>query len=97
MSEEDTESERKETVWQCEGCLKTFHSARETNEHEMSCKTYMHLYPEKQTSSFRNQSIVKYPALRIFVKLYTILGFLISSFLIHFNYLLYIIYPNNTI
>ena len=76
MSEEDTESERKETVWQCEGCLKTFHSARETNEHEMSCKTYMHLYPEKQTSSFRNQSIVKYPALRIFVKLYTILGFL---------------------
>ena len=61
MSEEDIKTDEAETVWQCEGCLKTFSLSKEANEHELTCASYMNLYPEKQTATYRNVTATPHP------------------------------------
>ena len=76
MSEEYIKTDEAETVWQCEGCLKTFSLSKEANEHELTCTSYLNLYPEKQTAAYRNQSKIKYPALNIITIVYRIMGWI---------------------
>ena len=89
MSEEDIKTDEAETVWQCEGCLKTFPLSKEANEHELTCASYMNLYPEKQTATYRNQSKVKYPALNILTIVYRIMGWICIILLVIVLYAAY--------